>query len=198
MILFAVAIVIGSLGILREYPGKNLVAEPLSGKQAGFGTKFRKPSGQTIYVGQTVTAGGVKWTLSNVIRTDQLNQYTEPPTANRGDFLVVNFTVKNTSKYPVTLSDHSIILRDKKGLLNIPSADLNTEYISPKKDLLFTKEGLLAPDETAKGTVNFDLKAFGSHPNPGVVGTKPPASLSDVRIRLGDPATTVKYIHLKP
>jgi hypothetical protein len=91
-----------------------------------------------------------------------------------------------------------MILRNSKGQSNIPAADLNTEYVAPPKDILFNKYGLLHPGETRKGRVNFDLKAFGSHPYPhGPTASKPP-SLSEIKIRVGDPATSVKYITLKP
>jgi hypothetical protein len=106
MILFAAAIVAGSFGILRQYRGNNLVSEPISGKQAGYGAGFRHPNGQSLHVGRTATAGGVKWTVNSVLRTDQLHQFTEPPTVQKGDFLVVNFTARNASDYPVTLDFH--------------------------------------------------------------------------------------------
>lgn len=151
-----------------------------------------KPS-KFIGVGQKTTAGALSWTVTGVRTVKELHTYTSPPGTQSGDFLVVSYTVKNVSRIPVTLTDNSLVLiyrnaRSKR----LPSAVINTQYVSPAKDLLFTKESLLNPGETKKGEVNFDLSPFGSIP---------PASLAGFALQLGDANPNVheeKYVKLKP
>ena len=108
---------------------------------------------------KTFTAGDVRWTITGVRHVNKLKAFAYPPKSERGDFVVVSFEAKNTSKSPVTLSKELMDLT-RDGEVIPPAAVTNTEYVPPEKDLLFTEIGLLAPGESKKGTVNFDLDPY--------------------------------------
>ena len=127
---------------------------------------------------ESVSAGKLHWSVHEVSRRSELDAYTYPPTILRGDFLVVSFTVKNTSEVPITLTEDSIALVARNGLESRPAASVNSEYVDPEKAILFNEGGLLEPGEEAEGRVNFDLAVpFGAGPS---------SQLSGFRLQLGD------------
>jgi Domain of unknown function (DUF4352) len=127
---------------------------------------------------ESVSAGKLHWSVHEVSRRSELDAYTYPPTILHGDFLVVSFTVKNTSEVPITLTEDSVALVAGNGLESRPAASVNSEYVDPEKAILFNEGGLLEPGEEAEGRVNFDLTV--------PFGVSPSSELSGFRLQLGD------------
>jgi hypothetical protein len=121
-------------------------------------------------IGETVRAGDVSWTLTDARRESELRKYTFPRTTTHGHFVVLTFTVENTSEDPVTITEDAVFLLDEEGRKYPARAYLNSPYVEPEKDLLFTERGLLEPGATREGKVNFAVE-------PGASGFK--AQLGD-------------------
>jgi Domain of unknown function (DUF4352) len=172
------AIIVGSLaavGVLSHAATSSKVGEPGNNAAREEAAPVRPAK---RLVDESVSAGKLEWTVHEVHRKSELHAYTYPPTTLRGDFLVVSFTVKNTSEEPVTLTDDSIALVDENGLESHPAASVNSEYVDPEKAILFNDGGLLEPGEEAEGRVNFDLSI--------PFGVAPSSELSGFRLQLGD------------
>jgi len=120
----------------------------------------------TVSIEESVEAGALSWTVSEARRTGEIHSYTYPPTILRGDFIVITFSVENTSDGPITLTDEEMALVDEEsGTKGRPAASVNGEYVPPARDPLFTESGLLDPGEQVDGRVNFDLNVpFGQDP----------------------------------
>src|SRR5215210_8913969 len=172
------AIIVGSLaavGVLSDATTSSRVGAP--GNSAAQEEAARTgPTGRVL--NESVSTGKLEWTVREVSRRSELHAYTYPPTTLRGDFLVVSFTVKNTSEGPVTLTEGSIALVDRNGLEGRPAASVNSEYVDPKKAILFNERGLLEPGEEEEGRVNFDLSV--------PFDVEPSSDLSGFRLQLGD------------
>jgi len=126
------------------------------------------PTGErtTVSVEESVEAVSLFWTISRAGRTCEIRSYTYPPTTLYGDFIVITFSVENTSEGPITLTDEAMSLVDQEtGTTGHPSASVNGEYVPPVRDPLFTESGLLDPGEEVNGRVNFNLNVpFGQDP----------------------------------
>jgi len=172
------AIIVGSLaavGVLSDATTSSRVGAP--GNSAAQEEAARTgPTGRVL--NESVSTGKLEWTVREVSRRSELHAYTYPPTTLRGDFLVVSFTVKNTSEGPVTLTEGSIALVDGNGLEGRPAASVNSEYVDPEKAILFNERGLLEPGEEEEGRVNFDLSV--------PFDVEPSSDLSGFRLQLGD------------
>ena len=176
------AIVIGALaalGILSDAP-----------TQFGVGkseAEIAPASARTEHVTKTfdkfIKAGDLTWEIGKVSRVSKIKTYNYPPSTIHGNFLVINFSVTNTSDLPITLSDDSMVLKDTTGLEDRPAASVNSSFVVPSKNILFEKEGLLEPGEKKEGTVHFDLSV--------PFGTDPEADLKGFSLTLGDGDPTV-------
>lgn len=184
LIALVAAIVIGALaalGVFGEMP-VSFRTNPSAVEEAPTQT------GPVSFSPGSVTAGGLSWTVTGVRRTAELRAYSLPPGTKRGDFLVVRFTVKNTSDLPVTLTAESMALVGE-GSKEVPAAADNSQYVPPEKNLLFSEFGLLKPGEKKRGRVNFSLR----RPLGGSEG------ISGLRLQLGDAdprASEEKYVRL--
>ena len=104
------------------------------------------PTGErtTVSVEASVEAASLSWTISEARRTGEIRSYTYPPTTLYGDFIIIAFSVENTSDAPITLTNEEMTLVDKEsGTAGGPAASVNSEYVPPARDPLFTEEGLL-------------------------------------------------------
>jgi hypothetical protein len=179
------AMVVGALaatGVLSHAPTSSQVG----GSQASLkeeGAPQTKPAAKLI--NESVSAGDLSWTVVEVRQVSELRSYTFPPTTLRGNFLVVTFTVENTSDAPITLTEDSMALLDEEGLRDSPAASINSEYVEPQKAILFNEGGLLEPGEKREGKVNFDLSGV-------PLGIEPSTDLSGLRLKLGDADPTVE------
>lgn len=146
---------------------------------------------ETRLIDETLSAGSLTWTVDAARQATEVRGFAFPPDPLRGNFLVVSFTVKNTSKGPVTLTPESLVLVDEEGRASPPAASDNSEYVVPKYAILFNEGGLLHPGEEKEGKVIFDLEI--------PFGVSPSADLSGFRLRLGDGDETVEeeeYVNL--
>jgi Domain of unknown function (DUF4352) len=172
------AVIVGSLaavGVLSNAATSSRVGAP-GNNAARLEAAPVRPAKRLL--DESVSAGKLHWSVHEVSRRSELDAYTYPPTILRGDFLVVSFTVKNTSEVPITLTEDSIALVARNGLESRPAASVNSEYVDPEKAILFNEGGLLEPGEEAEGRVNFDLAVpFGAGPS---------SQLSGFRLQLGD------------
>jgi hypothetical protein len=133
----------------------------------------------TVSVEEPVEAGSLSWTISEARRTGEIRSYTYPPTTLYGDFIIIAFSVENTSDGPITLTDEEMTLMDEEtGTAGGPAASVNGEYVPPARNPLFTEEGLLDPGEKTEGRVNFDLSI--------PFGQDPALDLSGFKLELGD------------
>ncbi len=109
-------------------------------------------------VGETVRAGDVSWSVTDARLQRELRKYTYPRTTEHGHFVVVSFTVENVSEEPVTLTEDAVFLLDDERRKYPARAYLNSPYVPPEKDVLFTEHGLLEPGEKKEGRVNFAIE----------------------------------------
>lgn len=177
------ATVIGSLavvGVLSEAPTSSKV-----GGAPADAAEIASPSElTTVAVDKSATAGKLKWSVHDASRINSIRKFTIPSEIKRGDFVLVDFTVKNVSESPVTLDSHSLAIIDKKGLKGYPAAGVNSEYIVPKKAIMYNDKGLLDSGEEKDGEVIFDLAVpFGAHPSGLRLGD---TSTSGFSLELGD------------
>lgn len=177
------AIVIGALaalGIISDAPTKFGVGK----SEAEIAPISARSEQATKTFDKFLDAGDLSWEIGKVSRVAKLETYTYPPMTLRGHFLVVNFSVTNKSDVPVTLGDGSIILKDTNGLKDRPAASVNSEFVVPRKNILFNDEGLLEPGEKKEGTVHFDLSV--------PFGTDPKADLKGFSLEVDDGDPTVE------
>lgn len=110
-----------------------------------------------VAIGETVTAEGVSWTVTDAFKETELWTYTFPPRTTPGDYVSLIFTAENISEKPVTLNEDSITLFDQAGTEYLPEADRNSTYVEPEKNLLFEESSLIEPGATKEGRVNFGV-----------------------------------------
>ncbi len=183
LLAFVAAVVIGSLastGIISDAAQSFRV----KGSEASIVQASREFEPKTNFIGETVTAGNLTWTVDTARKTTELKGFTFPPDPLEGDLVVVTFKVKNDSDGPITLDPESLILVDEKGRESPPAASVNTEYVVPDKAILFNERALLDPGEEKEGKVVYDLEV--------PFETDPTADLSDFRLQLGDGDPTAK------
>ena len=181
LIAMLAAIVVGSLaalGVLSDAPTNPRVG----GSEANAAEETARVESRAI--DESVSAGKLEWTVHEVRRVGELHAYTLPPSTPRGDFVIVTFSIKNTSDGPVTLTDESIALVNDEGLTGHPAPVINSEYVVPEKAILFNERGLLDPGEKKEGRVNFDLRI--------PFNVEPSADLTGFRLQLGDGDPTVE------
>ena len=187
---FIGAIVVGALaaaGIISDAARSYYVA----GSEAKIVPATRQSEPETTYIGETVTAGQLTWTVDTARRTPEVEGFAFPPAPLRGDFLVVTFSVENVSDGPVTLTPESLVLVNEAGHEGPPAASDNTEYVVPERAILFNERALLDPGEEKRGEVVFDLAV--------PFRVNPSSELSGFRLRLGDGDPTVddeRYVEL--
>ncbi len=180
---FVGAIVVGSLaasGILSDAAQSFRVG----GSEANIVPTTRQFEPKTDFVGETRTAGELTWTIETARQTTEVKGFALPPAPLRGNYVVVDFTVKNVSDGPVTLTPESLVLVDDEGRESPPAAADNTEYVVPAYAILFNERGLLDPGEEREGKVIYNLEV--------PFGVNPEADLSGFRLRLGDGDPTVE------
>lgn len=177
------AIVVGSLaatGILSDAAQSGRVG----GSEANIVPATRQFEPKTRLIGETMTAGELAWTVDTARQTTEVKGFALPPDPLRGNLVVVDFTVKNISEGPVTLTPESLVLVDEAGRESPPAASVNSEYVVPEYAILFNERRLLDPGEEKKGKVIYDLKV--------PFGVDPSADLSGFQLQLGDGDPTVE------
>jgi hypothetical protein len=108
-------------------------------------------------VGETVTAGDVSWTVTDAGQEREIHKYTFPPETLRGDFVTMDFSAKNGTEHPITLTGETITLVDDEGNEFRPKPDRNDAFVEPDRNLLFSETGILEPGDTKEGRVNFEV-----------------------------------------
>ncbi len=177
------AIVVGALaamGILSDAARSYRVG----GSEVNIVPATRQFEPKTRLIGETVTAGELTWTVDTARQTTEVKGFALPPAPLRGNLVVVNFTVKNVSDGPVTLTPESLVLVDEVGRETPPAASVNTEYVVPEYAILFNERRLLDPGEEREGKVIFDLEV--------PFEVDPSANLSGFQLQLGDGDPTVE------
>jgi hypothetical protein len=154
--LFA-AIVLGMLATFGFFGPKASERASVSAEQEAPAETHNPRAEQATAVGETVRAGGLSWTVIDAYPKDEVSKYTFPPETIRDSFVRLDFTVKNVSDRPVTLTDETIVLYDAAGTEYLPEADRNSSFVLPKYNILFNELGLLQPGETREGKVNFGV-----------------------------------------
>ncbi len=187
---FVGAIVVGSLaatGVLSDAAQSFQVG----GSEVNIVPATRQFEPKTDFIGETVSAGELTWTIETARQTTEVKGFAFPPAPLRGNLVVANFTVENASDGPVTLTPESLVLVDEEGRESPPAAADNTEYVVPRYAILFNERGLLDPGEEREGKVIYNLEV--------PFGVNPEADLSGFRLRLGDGDPTVseeEYVDL--
>jgi len=177
------AIALGMLATFGFFGPKAPVGSSVSAEQVAPSETANPRADQAASVGETVRAGGLSWTVTDAHPKDEVSKYTFPPETIPGSFVRLDFTVKNVSDGPVTLTDETIALYDAAGTEYLPEPDRNSSFVQPRYNILFDELGLLEPGETREGKVNFGV-------SPGARGFV---------ARLGDTDPTVreeKYVDL--
>jgi hypothetical protein len=154
--LFA-AIVLGMLATFGFFGPKAPERARLSAEQEAPAETHNPRAEHATAVGETVRAGGLAWTVADAYPKDEVSKYTFPPETIRDSFVRLDFTVKNVSDRPVTLTDETIVLYDAAGTEYLPEADRNSSFVLPKYNILFNELSLLQPGETREGKVNFGV-----------------------------------------
>ena len=152
-----VAIVVGMLATFGAFGQKASEGSIRPGLEAATTETTNQRAEQAASIGETVKAGNVSWIITDAYRKGEVSTYNFPPGTEPGSFVRLNFTVKNVSDQPVTLTDSMIVLYDASGTEYLPPSDRNTSYIVPKYAILFNDLGLLEPGESREGKVNFEV-----------------------------------------
>ncbi len=124
-----------------------------------------QPQGATVAVGQPLTVGDAEWTVTSAYSADQLVTFVDGGT-KRGNFVVVDFQLKNNSHEGMTLSSESLALFDGDGR----EIEFDTDtylYIDRPKNLFRVEVG---PGDSSEGQVIF----------------KVPPDASQLRLRIGE------------
>lgn len=177
------AAVVGALaatGVLSEAA----TSPEVGGSQADVSSEAVQARPVSSSIDKKLPTGKLSWTVNEARRVNVIRGFTLPPSPLRGNFVVVTFSVKNTSDGPVTLDSGSLVLIDDEDLTSPPAASVNAEYVEPEKAILFNERGLLDPGEEREGRVNFDLTV--------PFDVDPASDLSGFRIRLDDGDPTKK------
>lgn len=109
-------------------------------------------------IGEAVTVGDTTWTVTDARQENEIHKYTFPPETRRGDFVTMDFSVKNVAEHPITLTGETISLLDNEGNQYRPKPDRNDAFVEPDKNLLFSETGILEPGDTKEGSVNFEVE----------------------------------------
>ncbi len=149
------AVVVGMLATFGFFGEKAARPSTLPGLEAKATQQQGKQSG--VAIGETVTAEGTSWTVTDAFKETELRTYTFPPRTTPGNYVSLVFTVENISEEPITLNDDSITLFDQAGTEYLPEPDRNSTYVEPEKNLLFDETGLIEPGATKEGRVNFGV-----------------------------------------
>lgn len=169
---------------LEAFSGKTPVGSQPSGSEGTTAEGVNQLKQRAANIGETVTAGDLSWTITDARRTSEINKKTPPPKTKSGNFVVVDFTVKNTSERPVTLTSEFLPLFSDDGRKFTPQSAANGGYVEDDKNILFNERSLLQPGETREGRVNIEL----------------PLNTSASVVQLGDNDPNVneeKYVDLK-
>lgn len=108
-------------------------------------------------IDRTIEVGDVSWTIHEAKLTNKISTYTFPPTTRTGAFIEITFTAENVSDIPITLEGESVVLVGPEGQEDPANADTNAKFVDPELNILFNEHGLIAPDDSKEGKVNFDL-----------------------------------------
>lgn len=118
-------------------------------------------------VGETVEAGGLRWTITDVRTSTEIQSYTLPPESKPGSFVTLDFTVENVSGGPLTLTPDSLAIFGESGVSLPARADVNSKFVRHELNILFNEFALLEPGQKSEGRVNFDLEIpFGAQGEP--------------------------------
>lgn len=149
------AVVVGMLATFGFFGKKATRPSTLPSLEAEATQQQGEQSG--VAIGETVTAEGTSWTVTDAFKETELRTYTFPPRTTPGNYVSLMFTVENISEGPITLNDDSITLFDQAGTEYLPEPDRNSTYVEPEKNLLFDETGLIEPGATKEGRVNFGV-----------------------------------------
>lgn len=160
LVVMGAVIVVGILAAFGGTFGPKAPQNPQNEASKTTAEKVTRDKQTAAALGETVNAGDVSWTVSDARTETELNKDTPPPKPRFGNFVVVDYTVKNVSEEPVTLvagdmGDMAII--DNEGRTFPPEAASNSPYVPYDKNILFNEKSLLQPGATAEGEVNFEL-----------------------------------------
>ena len=129
---------------------------------------------QVIYKpGDEVEAGNLTWTITEAREANTLTSVLGAGDPKQGNFVVVDFEIRNTSNESQTVTSNSIKLKDSEGNESEPDTD-TFSYIEPDRQLLAEQ---INPGVTTEGEVIFsvspDASGFqielGSGNRPGLV-----------------------------
>ncbi len=149
------AMVVGMFATFGFLGEKAPITSTLPGLEAEATQQQDEQSG--VAIGETVTAEGISWTVTDAFKETELRTYTFPPRTTPGNYVSLMFTVENISEEPITLNEDSIALFDQAGIEYLPEADRNSTYVEPEMNLLFEESGLIEPGVTKEGKVNFSV-----------------------------------------
>ena len=109
---------------------------------------------QVIYQpGDEVEAGNFTWTITEARRADTLTSVSGFGDPKQGNFVVVDFQLRNTSNSAQTVTSNSIKLKDTDGNESEPDTEV-FEYIESDKRLLLEQ---INPGVTQEGEVIFSV-----------------------------------------
>jgi hypothetical protein len=111
-----------------------------------------KPAEPTVAVGQPLKVGDVEWTVTSASPASQLISYVDGG-IKRGNFVVVDFQLKNNSNEGLDLSSESLALFDGNGRKFKFDTDTYL-YIDPSKNIFRVEVG---PGESQEGEVIFKV-----------------------------------------
>lgn len=173
LVVMAAVIVVGTLAAFGGAFGPKAPQNPLNEASKTTAEKVTRDKQTAVALGDTVNAGDVSWTVTNARTETELNKDTPPPKPRFGNFVVVDYTVKNVSEEPVTLVAGDMAIIDNEGRSFPPEAAINSPYVPYDKNTLFNEKSLLQPGATEEGEVNFELPVGASGPVLQLVDTNP-------------------------
>ena len=181
-----VAIIVGMLATFGAF-GKKASTGPLPEsprERTSAAQEVEQAKETAVSTSETVAAGDVSWTVTDARRISEIHKISYPPKTQSGNYVHLTFTAKNVSDGPVTLTADSMTLLGDDGQKYPAEAAVNSDYVAPEKNILFSEKSLLKPGETKEGEVNIELPT-GASSSIAELGDTDPTTNEEKYVNLG-------------
>ncbi len=153
--------------------GGNEASEPPAGERGGQEEAGQATApegtdtadGSMASIGEPITIGDVRWTVTDAQRYDKL--VSNFGTDEEGYYIVVDITFQNNSNQDITLATPFMTIFDNQGRKFEPDIDINFRQVKPEDNMFIDQ---VKPGTTKEGQVIFPV----------------PSDASGLRLRVGE------------
>jgi hypothetical protein len=143
LILLSVFVFVGCLAAIGGGGGEDVGT-------SGGELSYEDARAQAVSVGDTVQAGNVSWTVTNVQRATELKSFGQ---TKQGNFILVDITFVNNGDEPVTLDSNSLAILDSQGRTHETDPDAPL-YVPENMDLFLNQ---VNPGVSQQGRAVFNV-----------------------------------------